>query len=59
MTVIDCNTCATDLTDTMANSQLRDRGYTVRHIETWHRDGNSVSFIVWDSPDITEADLPF
>jgi hypothetical protein len=41
------------------NNRLTSRGYTIRHIETWHRDGVSESFVVWDPPEITEADLPF
>jgi hypothetical protein len=41
------------------NGLLTSQGYTVRHIETWYRDGAPESFIVWDAPEITEADLPF
>jgi hypothetical protein len=59
MTNIDCATCATDLDDTAMNSEMFEQGYSIRHIETWHRDGHSDSIIVWDSPAITEADLPF
>jgi len=39
--------------------RLTSRGYTIRHTETWHRDGVSQSFVVWDPPEITEADLPY
>jgi hypothetical protein len=59
MTEMSDGTCATDLDDNDANITLSNRGYTVRHIETWHRDGVSDSVIVWDPPEITEADLPF
>ena len=59
MTRIDCTTCATDLEDTTTNGEMFEHGYSIRHIETWHRDGHSDSIIVWDSPAIAEADLPF
>ena len=59
MTKIYCTTCATDLEDTATNNQMFEQGYSIRHIETWHRDGHSDSIIVWDNPAITEADLPF
>ena len=41
------------------NGRLTSRGYTIRHIETGHRDGVSESFVVWEPPEITEADLPY
>ena len=43
----------------VAALRLPSRGYTIRHTETWHRDGVSESFAVWDPPEITEADLPY
>ena len=59
MTFITATTCATDLNDTIANTDLAGQGYTIRHIETWHRDNHSDSIIVWDVPQISETDLPF
>ena len=41
MTKIDQNIYATDLDDQVTNSHLTDQGYTIRHIETWHRNGHS------------------
>jgi len=58
MTQIDQNTCATDLDDQANNGHLTERGYTIRQIETWHRDGHSDTVIIWDNPTISEADLP-
>jgi hypothetical protein len=58
MTETSDRTCFTDLDDHEANTTLISRGYTIRHIETWHRDGHSDSVIAWDPPEITEADLP-
>jgi hypothetical protein len=59
MTQIDQNTCATDLDDQVTNGYLTEQGYTIRHIETWHRSGHSDTVILWDTPAISEADLPF
>jgi hypothetical protein len=59
MTKIDANTTATDFNDTDTNAHLLDQGYSIRHIETWRRDDHSDSFIIWDSPAITEAELPY
>jgi len=59
MTKIDANTTATDLNDTDTNAHLLHQGYSIRHIETWRRDDHSDSFIIWDSPAITEAELPY
>ena len=59
MTKIDANTTATDFNDSDTNGHLLDQGYSIRHIETWHRDDHSDSLIIWDSPAITEAELPF
>ncbi len=57
MTKIDHNTIATDLNDHATNTQLIASGYSIRHIETWHRDGQDDSTIVWDI--IDESNLPF
>ena len=59
MTQIDQNTCATDLDDQATNGHLTEQGYTIRHIETWHRSGHSDTVILWDTPALSEADLPF
>jgi len=32
-------------------------GYSIRHIETWHRDGHDDSTIVWNT--LSEDDLPY
>jgi hypothetical protein len=58
MTHLDNGTVVTDLDAHSDNAVLTDQGYTIRHIETWHRDFDH-SCIVWDAPDITEADLPY
>jgi hypothetical protein len=55
ITQIDHDTCATDLDDQVTTEQ----GYTIRHIETWHRYGHSDTVILWDTPSISEADLSF
>ena len=59
MTHLSNGTIVTDIDAHDDNLSLRQRGYTIRHIETWHRDGVSESFVVWDPPEITEADLPY
>jgi hypothetical protein len=59
MTEMSDGTCVTNLDDIDANTTLRSRGYAVRHIETWHRCDISESFIRWDPPEITEADLSY
>ena len=59
MTHLSATTCATDLGNAVVNKQLLDQGYTIRHIETWHRDGQDDSIIVWDTPALDEADLPY
>ena len=59
MTKIDQNIFATDLDDQVTNSHLTDQGYTIRHIETWHRNGHSDSIIVWDGPTISAGDIPY
>ena len=59
MTKLSNGTIVTDLDNAEDNATLLAEGYTIRHIETWHRDGVSESFVVWDPPEITEADLPY
>ena len=51
-------TVATDIDAHDDNAALSAQGYTIRHIETYHRD-TDMTCIVWDAPAITEADLPF
>ena len=57
MTHLGNGTVATDIDATDYNTTLVAQGYTVRHIETWHE--NDTTCIIWDAPQITEADLPF
>ena len=59
MTKLSNGTVVTDLDAHTDNDGLTRRGYTIRHVETWHRDGNDESCIVWDVPQITAADLPY
>ena len=56
MTKLSNGTVATEFDATDDNAALIAQGYTVRHIEDWHGHG---SCIVWDAPEIAEADLPF
>ena len=58
MTHLSNGTVATDIDAHDDNAALSAQGYTIRHIETYHRDID-MSCIVWDAPAITEADLPF
>jgi hypothetical protein len=59
MTHLSNGTVATDIDADDDNHDLTGRGYTIRHIETWHRDGHDESCIVWDAPELTEADMPY
>ncbi len=59
MTHLSNGTVVTDLDAHTDNADLTSYGYTIRHIETWHRDGTDQTFIAWDAPQITEADLPY
>jgi hypothetical protein len=59
MTEMSDGTIVTDIDNHADNYRLTSHGYTIRHTETWHRDGVSESFVVWDPPEITEADLPY
>ena len=58
MTHLDNGTIVTDLDNDTDNTVLLRQGYTVRHVETFHNH-NDQSFITWDTPQITETDLPF
>ena len=59
MTRMDDGTYVTDLENDIDNLALIGSGYTIRHIETWIADAVSESFIIWDTPAMTEADIPF
>ncbi len=50
MTRLDNGTIATDIDAHDDNATLVAEGYTIRHIETWHRDIDH-SCIIWDAPD--------
>ena len=58
MTHLLNGTVATDLDNDSDNRNLLDQGYTIRHIETYHRD-IGMSCIIWDAPEITAADIPY
>jgi len=58
MTHLNDGTIVTNLDAHDDNAGLIARGYSIRHIETWHS-YNEQSFIRWDAPEITEADLTF
>ncbi len=47
----------TDIDAEHENNALTAEGYTIRAIETWH--DHDTTGIIWDAPEITEADLPF
>jgi len=57
MTHLSNGTVVTDLDAHDDNAALTAQGYTIGHIETWHDQGQTC--IVWDAPQITEADLPY
>ncbi len=60
MTNLANGTVATDLHNVSQSRILLDQSYSIRHIETYHdRDIVGISCIVWDAPDLTEADLPY
>jgi|GEM_PF-2374460 hypothetical protein len=59
MTELSNGTVVTDLDAHTDNDMLTSRGYTIRHVETWHLEGNDESYIVWDAPQISEAELPY
>lgn len=58
MTHLGNGTIATDLNAHDDNAFLTEQGYTIGHIETWHRSVETTC-IVWDAPEITESDLPY
>ena len=57
MTKLSNGQIVTDLDATVDNAALNAKGYSIRHIETWHADNTTC--IVWDAPQITDADCPF
>ena len=57
MTHLDDGTVVTDFIAQDENTRLTAAGYTIRHVETWHDDHSS--YIVWDAPELTEADCPY
>jgi hypothetical protein len=57
MTRLSNGTVVTDLDAPSDHADLINRGYTIRHIETWHDIDHTC--IVWDAPQIAEADLPY
>ena len=57
MTRLSNGTVVTNRNDDTQSAILFDEGYTVCHIETLHTAGES--FIHWNPPPITEADLPY
>ena len=60
MTHLSNGTVATDLDARDDNAALTAQGYTIRQIETWPIDEDTTATcIIWDAPDLTEADLPY
>jgi hypothetical protein len=57
MTKLDNGVIATDIDAEGENAALSAQGYTIRHIETWL--DHDATCILWDTPEITETDLPF
>jgi len=57
MSHLSNGTVATHLDSHEDNATLTALGYTIRHVETWHSVDQTC--IVWDAPEITEADLPY
>ena len=58
MTHLDDGTIVTDFIAQDENNRLIVQGYTIRAVETWHGHDH-VSFILWDTPEISDADLPY
>jgi hypothetical protein len=58
MTHLSNGTIVTDIDAHDDNLSLSQRGYTIRHVETWH-ERDKQSFIHWDAPELTEADFPY
>lgn len=57
MTHLNNGQIVTDIDATDDNAALTAQGYSIRHIETWH--AHDTTCIVWDAPEIVEADLPY
>ncbi len=57
MTKLSNGTIVTEIDAAQDNDALTTQGYTIRAIETWH--DHDTTCILWDAPEITEADLPF
>ena len=57
MTHLSNNTVATDLDAHDYNATLTAQGYTIRHIETYSDHNHSC--IIWDAPELSDADCPF
>jgi hypothetical protein len=57
MTQLSNGAIVTDIDATHDNNALIAEGYTIRHVETWHN--HDTTCILWDAPQITEADLPY
>jgi hypothetical protein len=58
MTKLRNGTIVTDLDAHDDNLFLSQRGYSIRYVETWH-DHDDQTYIHWDAPELTEADLPY
>ena len=58
VTHLNNGTIVTDAEASYENAALSAQGYTIRHIETWHG-ANDQTCIVWDRPEINEAEIPY
>jgi len=58
MTKLSNGTVVTGLDAYDDNLSLSQRGYSIRHIETWH-DHDNQTFIHWDAPELSARDLPY
>ena len=58
MTHLNDGTIVTSLDAHDDNTVLTAGGFSIRHVETWHGHEEQ-SFVHWDPPEITEADLAF
>jgi hypothetical protein len=58
MTHLTNGTVVTDLDASDENAALTAQGYTIRHVETWHRVTDHTC-VVWDAPEISVAELPY
>ena len=58
MTYLANGSIVSDLDNASINRNLADQGYSIRHIETFHAQDNQ-SFITWDAPELSDADLPY